>query len=34
MPKKYIPVIVVDKVTKTRGINDSEMKTNTILFNI
>lgn len=30
----FAPVVVVDEVAKTGGINDGQMQTNTILFDI
>ena len=29
-----LPVIIVDKVTETRGVNDSKAKTDTILLDV
>jgi hypothetical protein len=29
-----IPVVVIDKVTKSRGIDNREMQTNTALLNV
>lgn len=32
--ENFAPVVVVNKVAKTGGINDGQMQTNTILFDI
>jgi hypothetical protein len=32
--KYHVPVIIVDKVTETGGVDDSKAKTNTILLNV